>query len=110
MTSRTTSLMLTGWCARRVFPQQRAQVVDDRAGPLVVLDDVVDGGPQLFEIQGVPGQKVPRGLRVAEHRRQRLTQFVRERTRELAEQRDPAQVRQSRGAARWLPAPRACDR
>ena len=34
-----------------LFPQQRAQSIDDRAGPLVVLDDVVERRAQLAEIQ-----------------------------------------------------------
>ena len=81
--------------ARDVFlPQHGAEAIDHRAGSFVVPDDVVERRPQQLHVQWLTIEEAPRGLRVAEDGRQRLAQLVRERARQLAQHRDPAQVRQ----------------
>ena len=63
-TSRTTSFMSTGWSAVAFLPQQGAQMIDDRAGPLVALDDVIERGSKLRDIQRITIQEVSSRLRV----------------------------------------------
>ena len=93
-TSRATSFTSTGCSAASPFSQQGAQAIDHRAGPLVVPDDVVERRPQLLDVDWTAFQKVPRRLRIAQDRRQRLTQLVRQCARQLSEHGHPAQMRQ----------------
>ena len=74
--------------------EQRAQPVDHRAGSFLVLDDVADDLRDLHEIHGLGREQTLRRLGVAQDRRQRLAQVVRERRGELSNGRDPADVRQ----------------
>ena len=72
--------------------QQGAESIDDRAGSLVVLDDVVECAAQLVDIQRRSIEKVARRLCVGEDGRQRLAQLVGERAGQLAKRRHPAEM------------------
>ena len=60
----------------------------------VVVDDVGEDGVHLGDVRRGRGEHPPRGLGVGHDRRQRLIELVRERGRQLADGRHPADVRQ----------------
>ena len=74
--------------------QQRAQTMDHLGGALILGDDVPENGAQLFDVGRPAVQEVACRLGVAQDRRQRLPQLVRQRAGQLAEDGDTRQVRQ----------------
>ena len=66
-------------------PQQRTDAANGLVGPQVVLADVGEDFPQLFERWMLGAQQDLRGLGVAENGAQRLIDFVRHDGRELAD-------------------------
>ncbi len=77
---------------RLFLPQQRAQPGDDLAGPLAAFHDIREDFRHPVELGRVAGQETLCGLRIAEDRRQRLGQLVRERGREHADRANPCCV------------------
>ena len=75
------------------FLQQAAEPMDDFAGAVVLADDVVEDFHHLFDVRRVAGEKDPCGFCVRQDRRKRLSEFVRNSARQLAEHRHPRQVR-----------------
>ena len=63
----------------RVLSRERAHAVDDLAGPLIVADDVLNGGPRFRQVGEIAGQQTAGGLRIGEDGAEWLVQFVGER-------------------------------
>src|SRR5512138_430684 len=59
-------------------PQHLAQAPDELAGALVARNDVIDNRAHFLEIHGLLREVVLRRLRVAQDRRERLIELVRE--------------------------------
>ena len=74
--------------------EHRAQAPDDLAGAPVRARDVFEDLVDLMQVDGLPSEHAAGGLGVAQNRGQRLAQLVGQRTGELAEDRDAAQMRQ----------------
>ena len=75
---------------------QRAEPTDDLSRTIVFRHDVVADRAQFVEIDIVTPQHLPRRFGVAQNRCERLVQLVRDRCRQLAEQRDARHVPQRR--------------
>ena len=72
--------------------EPRAHTLHDLCGPAVVAHHILDDGMQLLDIERLSLQKNLRSLAVLLDGAQRLADFVRERGRELAEERDATDV------------------
>ena len=77
----------------RAALEQGAHALDDPARPLVVGADVGENGADLVEIRRGLLQVHLRRLGVAQNRRERLIDLVRQPRREVAHHRDPPRVR-----------------
>ena len=86
-----------------------AHAVDDLARAFVVRADVRENRADLIEIRrGVLQEELGR-LGVAQDRRERLIDLMRQSRRELAHHRDAPRVRDLSAGAAVSPAPHACE-
>ena len=74
------------------FSDQFAHPADDFTRAAIVFHDVLKDGPELSDIRRVGSKETLRGLGVAEDRRERLIQLMRQRRRELAHRGDSRYV------------------
>ena len=79
--------------SRRHFLDERTDAVDDLAGATAVSDDATKRLPSFFQIRRLCAQPAQTGMRVSHCRRNRLIDFVRDRSRHLAQQHDPIEAR-----------------
>ncbi len=71
-----------------------AYAADDLAGSIAVLDDRIEGLPDLLEIRGLHGEPAQSGVGVGDHRGNRLVDFMGNRGRQLPHRRDAIGVRE----------------
>ena len=81
-----------GFQGRLALAEDRPQALDDIGRADIGAHDVIQDFTQFFEVGSLAGDQALRGLRIAENDRERLVDFMGQRTRKLAHRRHACDV------------------